>query len=740
MSRSAKIFVILGVLVAAAAIVVACTPSQAEVTTCPTCTECPTFECPTPAACPEATACPETVQAPFEALWAASGHADKEAAAFTHWDTEGEIPVTCAKCHSTPGFQDYVGADGSQPLVVDNPAPTGTVITCVACHNDATLQMTSVTFPSGLVLEGLGREAVCMTCHQGTASGASVDAAIAALGDNVDEDAVSTDLSFINVHYFAASIAKEGAWAAGGYQYAGMSYDAAFDHVEGYQTCTDCHDSHSLEVKVEDCAVCHTGVTTTEDLHNINIVPSPVDYDGNGTADPIYFELQGMQGLLLQAIQAYGTEVAGAAIGYTPDSHPYFFNDTNGDGTISEDEASRDNAYASWTPRLLKAAYNYQVSVKDPGAFAHGPNYIIELLYDSTASLNEKLSSPVDLSNAHRVAPGHFDGASEAFRHWDGEGEVSGSCTKCHDGAGLPQFLEQGVNTSLPVTNSLECTTCHENLTDFTRYLDESVTFPSGKSVSFDNLDANLCINCHQGRESGASVARRITSAETAANTAATDAGEAVVDYTDDTPVPKLGFINIHYFPAGVTLFGTEVQGAFEYPGQTYLGKFAHVPGMDNCTACHDTHVGNVKTEACAGCHGTDTPEDIRGASSTADYDGDGDTSEGMAGEVATMQEKLLAAIQAYATQVLDQPIAYDPSSHPYFFSDTNGDGVAQSDEPAYTGFSPRLEKAAYNYHYTIKEPGAYAHNGKYVLQVLYDSIADLATQVEVDMTGMVRP
>jgi hypothetical protein len=39
--------------------------------------------------------------------------------------------------------------------------------------------------------------------------------------------------------------------------------------------------------------------------------------------------------------------------------------------------------YTAWTPRLLKAAYNYQYSVKDPGAFAHNPKYVIQFLYDS---------------------------------------------------------------------------------------------------------------------------------------------------------------------------------------------------------------------------------------------------------------------------------------------------------------------------------------------------------------------
>ncbi len=52
----------------------------------------------------------------------------------------------------------------------------------------------------------------------------------------------------------------------------------------------------------------------------------------------------------------------------------------------------------------------------------------------------------------------------------------------------------------------------------------------------------------------------------------------------------------------------------------------------------------------------------------------------------------------------------------------------------------PRLLKAAYNYQYVQKDPGAFAHNGKYVIQFLYDNLASLSTKVDVDMTGMIRP
>ncbi|NWG72743.1 MAG: hypothetical protein HXY23_14220, partial [Parvularculaceae bacterium] len=63
--------------------------------------------------------------AEYYLAWVESPHADATAEAFTHWDEEAEkvIPESCAQCHSTPGYRDYLGQDGSAFGVVDAPAP-----------------------------------------------------------------------------------------------------------------------------------------------------------------------------------------------------------------------------------------------------------------------------------------------------------------------------------------------------------------------------------------------------------------------------------------------------------------------------------------------------------------------------------------------------------------------------------------------------------------------------------------
>ncbi len=673
---------------------------------------------------------PETAVSvvPFEEQWSGSAHADAAAEAFVHWneDDPQEVPVECAKCHSTPGFMDYTGADGSEPFVVDAPAPIGTVIECQACHNDAVIHLDTVIFPSGVEVSGLEAEARCMTCHQGRASTVQVNEGIANAGlDPVtDVDTVSSDVGFTNIHYFAAAATQYGTIAKGGYEYDGKAYDSKYDHVEGYDTCSSCHNPHTLEVKVDECQACHTNVETVDDFVNVRMQGSLVDYNGNGDMEEgIYYEIEGLRESLYSAMQMYATEVAGAPLVYDEASYPYFFTDTDNSGAVSEG----DERYATWTPRLAKAAYNYQVSLKDPGRYAHGGKYIIQLLYDSLEDINQAIASPIDMSAMHRIDHGHFAGSEEAFRHWDEEGFVPGTCSRCHSAAGLPLFLEQGVTINEPTANGLNCATCHSDLSTFELRSSEQVTFPSGATVSMaldendqNGLKSNLCINCHQGRESTVSVNRVLQGLE------------------PDVVSESIRFRNIHYFAAGATLFGTEVKGAYEFDGQEYLGRNEHVNAFNSCIECHNAHALEVEFQECADCHeNVQSPEDLKAIRvSEIDYDGDGDVSEGMYGEIQTVNDVLYAAIQAYAANVAGTPIIYDAHSYPYFFADTNGNGEVDGDEGGYATWTPNLLKAAYNYQYAQKDPGAFAHNGKYVLQILMDSI----DAVGGSTAGMTRP
>lgn len=674
--------------------------------------------------CPEQTPCPElpeTVAVPFEELWKNSPHADKGAMAFRDWDEENppEVPTACARCHSSGGYLDYIGADGSEMFVVDKNASVDTVIDCKTCHNDVTMTLSTVKFPSGVELTGLGHEATCMTCHQGRESKVSVDEAITVAG--VEDDAVSAELSFVNIHYDAAAVSHYGTMVKGGYEYDGMSYDPVFEHVQGVQACQDCHNPHSLELKIETCGECHS-VSKPEDFRNVREPSSLSDYDGDGDmAEGIFYEIDGLKTLLNTALQRYSQEVIAKPIAYDSERYPYFFNDTNSDGELADDEAAFPNSFASWSPRLLKAAYNLHLASKDKGGYAHGGKYIIELLHDSIADLNTVLKNPVSLETAVRTDPGHFASSNYPWHHWDAGGVVPNTCSKCHTAPGLPQFLKEGLNTSQKPSSGLWCETCH-NVAEFPAvYAVDSVTFPSGAKLGFDSKPAaNICIECHQGLESTVSV------------------NKAIGTNAPDEVIPGLGFFYAHYFAAGSTLFGTEAKGVYEYTGKTYAGPNMHVNGFTTCIDCHDNHGLEVKEFTCKGCHQTDDPKDIR-LNAANDYDGDGDTKEGIYYEIQTYIDRLYVALLENSVKV-GTPIVYGANSYPYFFNDNNANGLADPDEikfpNAFSSWTPRLFKGAYNYQYALNDPGAYAHNPKYFMQVLYDTIEDLGG----DVKGLVRP
>jgi hypothetical protein len=341
--------------------------------------------------CPEVE-CPEVVLPKpilYEDLWADSAHADQTAEAFTHWDEEEppEIPIECAKCHSRPGFITFIGADGSTPGIIENPVQVGTTITCYVCHNEMSLDLDSAVFPSGEKIRGLGPEARCIQCHQGRASTTTINNAIAESG-LTNDDNHNEELGFINSHSISGAT-PFGTEVQGAYEYDGQLYDGRFQRGDEFFSCIRCHDPHTLELKFETCSECHT--INGSEPNDIRV--NTTDFDGDGdTQEGISHEIEFMHTALLKAIQKYAKDVAGTPIAFDPNTYPYFFIDTNEDGVIESEEAHYENRYLSWTPRLLKAAYNYNYVSHDLGAYAHNSTYTIQILYDSLVDIGGNIT------------------------------------------------------------------------------------------------------------------------------------------------------------------------------------------------------------------------------------------------------------------------------------------------------------------------------------------------------------
>jgi len=312
------------------------------------------------------------------AAWLESPHGNTGALSFTYWNEQGSVPESCAMCHSETGFMDFLGVGDHTAGQVDHPGTINSVIGCASCHTAEAHALDAITFPSGVEVAGLGASATCMVCHQGRQSSDQVEARVA----DKPEDAVSTELDFVNIHYAASAATMLGSEVRPGYQYAGRSYAGRFMHVPGADTCVACHEPHSTAVETDGCLACHRGV---DDLRDIRTQHR--DFAGSGDrSGGIHSEIVDLHDQLLEAIRLYAAEIAGTPIAYA-NSFPYFFADPDGTGELSSDQITRDNRYQSWTPRLLKAAYNYQVVAKDPGGYVHNPRYMLQLVHDSLTDL-----------------------------------------------------------------------------------------------------------------------------------------------------------------------------------------------------------------------------------------------------------------------------------------------------------------------------------------------------------------
>jgi hypothetical protein len=259
---------------------------------------------------------------------------------------------------------DYIGADHSTPNKVDLPAPVGTTVECDACHNAVSESKHMVIMPSNFEVTGLGQEANCMECHQGRASSIQLEDEIT----GQTGDTVNPELKMPNIHSNPAAGIFYGHEAKGGGEYPGASYALKFTHNN--DTCISCHDPHSLQVQIQKCSACHLGAGTLEGVRSVRLTSTDYDGDGNIT-EGLTGEIQTMMDNLLATIKLYAASIPGA--------DPITYN-----GRFLNQAGE---AYTTWTPRLLQAAYNYQYAAMDPGGYSHNPKYIIQLLYDSIESM-----------------------------------------------------------------------------------------------------------------------------------------------------------------------------------------------------------------------------------------------------------------------------------------------------------------------------------------------------------------
>jgi hypothetical protein len=229
--------------------------------------------------------------------------------------------------------------------------------------------------------------------------------------------------SWVNPHYLGAAATIWGAQAAMYYQYP-VTYDAT-PATKTYRgggshrdaECTDCHNAHSLEVSdTMDCSATschhtHSG-TTAQNLPALRLKTGR-NYDG-GNDDGVYQNFLNMKATFYQAIQKYSAKLGNVNAGtsticFDDARYSYWFVATAADitngtctgtvgwGTIADATKTPPVADSNtrWTPRLVRATYNYKFLAQDAGAWIHNPRYAAQIMYDAVKDLNAGLA-PAD--------------------------------------------------------------------------------------------------------------------------------------------------------------------------------------------------------------------------------------------------------------------------------------------------------------------------------------------------------
>lgn len=330
---------------------------------------------------------------------------------------------------------------------------------------------------------------------------------------------------------------------------------------------------------------------------------------------------------------------------------------------------------------------------------------------------NTLLQQNTDWANSRH---GRKDGA--AWIHYDFK--ARDNCNRCHTTTGHIKYVTSKDKSAWAAANSadktkevLRCDGCHKdhnfgagNVRNYgpvtMDYTDNVFTYPDAGS-------SNLCIECHSGRETGDTIKNASQTGTTFRNFSST------------------GFVNSHYLTAGATIY---TKSGYEYTGPSYTDPLAYqhknigraASGIPNstsgpCYGCHMTSPGHSHTfrpetsSVCINCHGdfaTVTP---------------------------VPKARFEAALAALKGELEVNPFRkmFWANANPYFFVDTNGDGVLASTERTalrswHSVGGPVTSKttsgknnmgAAFNYNLLAHDPGAFAHNSFYVKRLIYDSI-----------------
>jgi hypothetical protein len=687
-------------------------------------------------------------------------------------------------------------------------------VKCDTCHTFTATTVslrpvTQIQFPqatgTGITVTTDGVTGICGQCHSGARDGYNVAQLAIAIGAQAIDAQMASNNAVVRQHYLPAAATLLGADASLWYEYGTATnnfiYTARNEHG-GKGACSDCHNSHTGELRdiAQNCGSCHfdeNGIPVRNffELEEVRQFGFEGDIDGDANAhESIKAEIDGLAQKVLDAMNAYAVAptVGGARLCYY--ENRFYYDDGAGGGTANDGvctpafcsnpaftsssactaagatwnvgEVASASQYKKFTPRLLRAGFNYLTYANDSGAWAHNPRYVVEVLFDTIIDLNTAtttLGGTATPFAGKRAFNGHFGGAEDASPYSamvyhastnPPMGFTSGACYQCHGGAkGLATFLDNQVTPPWPPpgippsagftefqVNAIQCSTCHTNGNDMKITASPITTLnfpgqkPDGQYTAIDAVEFfpnpadRACAACHSGREGTLSIDAYIASI----------GGEAAGWVG--------GFKNPHYLGAAGALLGSNARMMYEFPGKAYTANPPHFGSPHgslhgaSCVGCHEpkgtAHTFEItaadmapETGKCGVCHKPTAHGDF--------------TLSNTEHEFATLRNELEAAIAAYSDAAVDagvpgaNRVCYK-DGHPYFTIDSVEPYgfLCQAADSGTPKMDPALIRATGNYKWAKAEPGAWAHNTEYALEILYDSIVALGGVPSIGVPG----
>ena len=337
--------------------------------------------------------------------WELSGHADFVTAIGEGFDGTGAVRNGCAGCHTAQGFllwsAQLQGGNPSRTLTAANVTTLQATMTpdtvqpqtCAVCHdphdpgsvsslgNDVKLRFTDDTalLPGGFQALGVGKGAMCITCHNSRNGGTGVVVGGAEVVALHEDD--STNPAFATLTAFSAPHeACQGDVLMGRNAYFVQGVRSAHSNIQN--SCTACHmevsppppilgyptqTNHTFEASLNICSQCHGAL------------------DGAAVQASVQAELDGLQHAIEAAVKrAYFTPAD--TVVYASGRLPTL--SINGAAPVAFNTVVTLAGSPLNTNLFAKANWNFSLIEQDFSKGVHNPSFAHEVLFATKARVD----------------------------------------------------------------------------------------------------------------------------------------------------------------------------------------------------------------------------------------------------------------------------------------------------------------------------------------------------------------